>query len=527
MKHYRALLYSLLLSTTTLAVAADSVNVNTESAGIEKENSDNIDRWIQQTGEWGTRKTGSKDHLECIEWLTGEFENLGLKVQREMHSYSYYDVLPENAHLIIEDENGKRDIRYSSIYPFSGFTDSNGVTSELVFIEEKNYSDAQGKIAVVEVPNKAVPADALFDIKMEFPQTEKVLPDAIYNPVLSSTLFGPKLEEFREAGAKGVVAVWKNMTPGMAAGQYLPFTFPYKDMPAMWVAGEDGQVLIEAAHASKKAHFKMSGSLESVDSVANIWTVIEGKKRDETILVITHTDGTNPVEDNGHIGLLSLAQQIVESGKKPERTIIFVAVGGHLRLPDITQEEKEQATTVWLNNHRELWDGKKENRKAVAGLVLEHLGAMEWDDRDDGYVKTGRPEIEVVYATTPKMQDIVKRNWEKRTTPFRSSVATPRSIRHLGEGEPLFEEKIPAIALLGIPSYLLTELQDDGPGITKADTPDMVNVDLLREQCTSAYSILQEMDTTDVSDFGRVKHVGFFGKIKDIAKVIKVIKADY
>lgn len=506
-------------------VAGTTSAQDTANQSLSLSSSDEVAAWLTKIQNWGSRRTGSPTHLACIDWISGEFEKMGLEVKKDEHAFSYYNVPEENVALSIVNDRDTVKVTPSAVYPFSGLTDENGISARLVYIPGKQFGRAKGKIAVVEVPNKAVPTDALFDIQNEFPEHAGVLPEKIKNAVLSSTLFGPDLVAYRKAGALGVIAVWKNMSPGMASGQFLPFTFPYRFIPALWAAGEDGRQILAAAKAGKTARMVLNGTLDTTAKAANVWTMIEGKNSEETVLVISHSDGTNPVEENGFVGLLSSAKKMLASGKQPERSVVFVAVAGHLRLPDITHKNKEQATTIWLKEHPELWDGKKDHKKAVAGLVLEHLGAMEWADMEKGFGPTGNPEIEVVYATSLQMQEVVNKNWRLRTVPFRSSVVTPRSIRHLGEGEPLYEAGIPAIAHLGIPSYLLAEPGGVGPGMTHENAADLVNVDLLKDQCTAAFNVLTDLVSLPSGSYGKVKRVGVCGRIKDILKVIKVMRA--
>lgn len=493
-----------------------------ESVSSNTIESDMLEEWVRTVSSWETRTTGSDAHKICIDWIARQFDSIGLKPYRDPHLFNCSTV--DDISLSIITKDGDKTVGLASAYPFSGITCKTGVTGNLVYISGKKYKKAKGKIAVVEVPDKNIPTDVLFNVVKEYPSGQDVLPVMIRNPVLSSTLFGPKLDKFHKAGALGVIAVWKNMSTGLASGQYVPFTLPYFSIPAVWAAGDEGEKIVAAAKNNLQANLRLPGSLDTA-TVHTVWTVLEGEKRDETILVVTHTDGTNPVEENGFIGLLNIANKLKHSGKKPERTIVFVAVAGHLRLPDITRHSKEQATTVWLKEHPEWWDGKKGNRKAVAGIIIEHLGAMEWADKQTEYVPTGRPEIEIVYATSNKMQEIASRQWQKRTAPMRTSIVTPRSIRHLGEGEPLFEAKIPTVALLGIPSYLLCEVNGQPPGINRRQLHEIVNNSLVYDQCAALYSVIQEIMTLPADKFGRVKHVGFFGKMVDIAKLIKVLIA--
>uniref|UniRef100_UPI000561EB48 hypothetical protein n=1 Tax=Microbacterium sp. B19 TaxID=96765 RepID=UPI000561EB48 len=111
-----------------------------------------------------------------------------------------------------------------------------------------------------------------------------------------------------------------------------------------------------------------------------VWAVSSGSgiHADESVLVVTHSDGGNAVEENGFIGLLELARDAAETPH--DRTIVFVLVAGHLRIPAVTAHG--QATTAWLHAHPEWWSPAADGRTAVAGLVIEHLGAKHRRDDD-------------------------------------------------------------------------------------------------------------------------------------------------
>ncbi|MFD1906022.1 hypothetical protein ACFSQ7_21245 [Paenibacillus rhizoplanae] len=46
-----------------------------------------------------------------------------------------------------------QEIHVSSAFPYSGETDTNGVTGEFVYTKPGKYEEAKGKIAVVEIKN--------------------------------------------------------------------------------------------------------------------------------------------------------------------------------------------------------------------------------------------------------------------------------------------------------------------------------------------------------------------------------------
>ncbi|HEY4992949.1 MAG TPA: hypothetical protein VII33_12785 [Nakamurella sp.] len=139
----------------------------------------------------------------------------------------------------------------------------------------------------------------------------------------------------------------------------------------VWVAERDGQDLIDAARTGAEAHLVLDASVTPFSESDTVWAVSEGASTEETILVVTHSDGTNSVEENGHIGPLELARQA--TAPRHRRTMVFVATTGHLRIPAVSQHG--QATSACFDANADLWAGRPGQARAVAGLVIEHLGA--------------------------------------------------------------------------------------------------------------------------------------------------------
>jgi hypothetical protein len=146
--------------------------------------------------------------------------------------------------------------------------------------------------------------------------------------------------------------VWKGLTPEQAADQYVPFTFPYRDIPAVWVAGEQGEQLLDSARQGARATLTLDAALSPNAITDTVWTVVEGELSNESILVATHSDGVNAIEENGAVGVLELARMFA-AGPRPRRTLVFVFATGHLRLPAVTGQG--QAMTAWLTAHPDWW----------------------------------------------------------------------------------------------------------------------------------------------------------------------------
>jgi len=446
----------------------------------------------------GSRETGSPPHVKFIDQIAGEITSLGLPVYRDSYRFDRWSVADRA--LDCELKVDGKPVKVASAYPYSGFTGPKALSGRLALAGCLPFTMA-GKIAVFAVPYPKVP------IKLLIAEADKLgtgrFPKTIAHPVLAATAFGPDLAAAKAAGAIGVVAVWRRdtawardagMTPELAEDQYVPFTFPYRDIPAMWVAGEQGEQLLADARHGAPATLKLNAALAPGDLTDTVWTVVKGKVRNESILVVTHTDGVNAVEENGPIGVLELARMFAHEGEPPRRSLVFVFVTGHLRIPAVTRHG--QATTAWLNAHPEWWLGENDGPRAVAGLVIEHLGARAAD---------GIPEL--AYTTNSTMRKVLER-WEKANpTKGVTVIARPRLLQ-IGEGEPLYQHGIPAISLASVPNYLLQTSKEN-----------FVDVELMRPQILTFAEALLSLDAKPASEIGGIEP---FGLLKTLAAWLRL-----
>jgi hypothetical protein len=378
----------------------------------------------------------------------------------------------------------------SAAFPYSGATGPRGLRGRLKLLNSpvKDWSPANGAIAVVEVPNTPIPWDSLFGNWDTPSQHEPFL-----NPVTSATFFRPDLDAAKAAGVLGVVAVWRGLSVANAARQYLPFTQPYHDLPAVWVAGEPAQRILAAAGPDSEAHLVLHATLTPDCTTETVWAVSPGVSATETIVVVTHSDGTNTVEENGHIALLELARDAV--AQPHQRTIVYVYTTGHLRIP-VMDTKRQQASAAWLNAHTDLWAGGNAQARAVAAIAMEHFGAREF--RDDGqqqtYGRTGRPEPELLYATTRELRNLLCAEWTG-ADPDHTDVTAPGPGGVLfGELQPFYQRNIPGISLVTAPQYLLAEREGD-----------LVDADVMGRQIDSFRRLQRLLDVAAVSTLGTVQ----------------------
>lgn len=439
----------------------------------------------------GSRTTGSVAHKRLIEHVAQKFTDLGLTVNYDTHTFTRWELKKrEDVKLSVDGKN----IEVSSAFPYSGRTGPEGISAKLVLVKSNKNADwkkAKGAIAVFEVPHVSVPVNLLLSS-----WENKKIEGVVKNPLLSAMALGPKLQKAKNAGVLAVIAVWKGLSEEAAKGQYLPFTFPYQDLPAIWLAGKSVERVILNAKEECRANIIINAVLEENCKTETIWTTVPGKRTDETIIISTHSDGVNVLEENGHLGLLKLAEQAVR--QLNERTMVFAFISGHMHIPAVT--DHGQASTAWLKKHPELWRGNKNEAKAVGALVIEHLGARAFEENASGkYEATHKAEAEIIYATTPQLNDLAKKTWNKERA---NNIFKPGALIHFGEGEPLYENKIPAIALLTTPVYLLAEREED-----------FVDVNLAKQQIENFSKLLFAFDTMAKSDFGKVKLPSLLSKL--------------
>lgn len=435
----------------------------------------------------GPRLTGSAAHRRLVERVAGQLADAGLDVHTDRHTFTRWQVRDEPGSLSLTVAG--ESVAVSSAYPYSGCTGRSGVRGRLHHLSGlfPRWRSARGGIAVVEIPDLEIPADVLV---REWDPGEPV-PDQ-RNPVLAATILGPRLQAARRAGVAGVVIAWRGVSAENAAGQYLPFVWPYRDIPAVFVAGDAAEAVLAGASREVDATLVVDADLEPGCHTDTVYAVAKGST-DESVVVVSHSDGINIVEENGHIALVALARDAV--ARDLERTVLFVLTTGHLRIPAITTERHAQATTAWFESHPELWKGGPGRLRAVAALGLEHFGAVEHvDDPVAGTcAPSGALEQELLLATTPELADLAADEWIG-AEPGETRVVAPGPFVHFGEGEPAYDQAIPGVSLVTAPQYLLA-----------ARTGDLVDRDAACRQIDSFRRILVRFDRLSGDAFGRVE----------------------
>lgn len=395
----------------------------------------------------GPRYTGNDAHLALIDWMSAELAELGLHVASDDTRFTRWTETGASLALGATEE----PVEVASTYPYSRPTGAEGVSADLVHGGRAGdpdlSADMAGRIVFLDAPAPSLPFGQWYPDPQPYGAAGP-FPQSISHAA-AQVVTAPDLAPFAARGARGVILGWSGVSEAQAANQYLPFNRPMQPIPGLWVGPEAAVRLREAARAGQRARLTLAADLVENAVSRTIYAELPGATA-ETVIVNTHSDGPNAVEENGPIGLIALARRLAARPRaERRRSVVFVMASGHFVGPQVA------STGGFLERHREIL------RRTVAALAVEHLGAMEWVDRPDGsYGPTGRPELSFLFTRDPGLARLALAVARQAGDP-RGAVALPRALPHFfGEGRPLARAGVPTLGFIPLPTYLLSAAPD-------------------------------------------------------------------
>ncbi|MCW3027255.1 MAG: hypothetical protein JWN81_466 [Solirubrobacterales bacterium] len=430
---------------------------------------------VQTMVNFGPRLTGSRAHNRYIAWLQTQFTKAGCSVlPPDPHPLTLWqarryglEVLGGASPLIIP---------VSSYYPRSGATARTGVTGKLVYLGAGppvsiSPGDPGGIPAAMQLYessmegwiNAAIAGAGtslhgnivLIDLPLPLPLTTAIfasMADYYYNPEEPTgaaigdykrlwIASGVGLEQLKSAGAAGVVFGF-DASPQAMLGQYVPFSSEGPGLPALNVDRETANTLRGLAANTPTVRLTLQATTEPVTS-PSIVAVLPGDGSTEEVMVLnTHTDGQNFVEENGGVAQVLLARYFnrLPRGRRLRRTLVFSAVTGHMA-PNMPQ------TKGFIDSHPDIIG------RTVAAITLEHLGVSKWlDTLTNGYYEASPYEPSGAYCSTTEMVVPLIESISEHQINNTAVLCGPV---YFGIGGAFFEAGIPAIGYLTGPNYLV------------------------------------------------------------------------
>jgi hypothetical protein len=409
---------------------------------------DQVRSWIEWMSEQGPRYTGNPAHVTYINFLHEQFLAAGLGVQSYTYKFPRWDA--SSTGLAIRPPGGETSaVPVSSYYVRSGQTTAAGVTAPLVYGGTADGTalpvNASGSIVYLDFVMPPLPLQALFVPFGTYP-TGTVAPtevSAAYSfIVLPGFVALPGLGLLQSAGAVGALIGWTNISDAQAQYQYQPFTSANAEVPTLFVPqSQTASVRELALVGGTKAHLTLDATIYQNATTETIIATLPGMT-DEIMIILTHTDGPNVVEENGGIALLSIARYFARIPKSArQKTLVFVATTGHMAEPLVS-------SALWIGQRPDIIS------KAVACVVIEHLGSQDWldDPTATTWAYTGANEDSYAQTQNTGISDTFL-SVIQGTAVEPTVVGNPAFF--FGIGEPLNALGIPTNGFIMGPSYLL------------------------------------------------------------------------
>ena len=320
------------------------------------------------------------------------------------------------------------------------------------------------------------------------------------NPVFQGIFEPVPLLDAKNAGVRGVVVAWTGLPDEEVVNQYNPFTTSYPaasglpapgdpGCPAVWVGDATGTELAGlAAGGQATATLVLTADITPGAATETVWGWLEGSgDTGEHIIINTHTDGPNAVEENGGLGLIALARHLAALPSR-NRDMYFALVTGHFQLPQFSRtivnlahpEAGQGAVSTWMLDHPDIL------RAAVLGVTVEHLGATMWtNDPETGqYVPAGGSEWGATYTMHRDVLRLINAEKDAYLAAVRAvnasgwpdyPVATVRPgvfPAYVGEGSSLYAAGLGTVSLCPSPTYLLQAGDAQQPQLLDLDKLD-------------------------------------------------------
>jgi hypothetical protein len=431
-----------------------------------------LEAWQQQIDalDGGYRPTGSPAHEQYIQLLSQELTAAGVE-QVHTEPYSFEKWTPASWSLSLLSGASSTPVQVSAFVPYSGTTGPAGVQAPLAYVPASTIPiDANalagalqnptawtqnltasleaslaaagvalaGRIVVFDLPRLALSLATLTGttIAVNDPGHTLSMTATITRDDLSAMLVMPAmLTALASSGALAAVGIL-DAPEEAARGEMAPFFGTLSpNLPALYVDRVTGASLRAAIATTPAARLVLDASITAAQN-ENLVGILPGASSEE-ILVGSHTDGPNSIEDNGPVGILGLVQCLApRSAANRPRTIRIVLSGGHFA--------GSRGLQTYVAAHT-----ADLTARALAVLELEHLGAREWTEVSPGKMGlTGLPETQVVYTSTPAPLVAASKTFAAEFP--RTIVGTPPI---LGEGQNF--RILPLVQFITMPKYLL------------------------------------------------------------------------
>jgi hypothetical protein len=327
--------------------------------------------WQRRLDERGLRATGSPEHAAYIADLADRLTSVGVRDVR-LEPVAMRRWTPQHWALEVVETASSLEVPLVSYVAYSGITGHEGVTGPL------STEPVAGSIGLVDIPLVGMAAGDFDGLDWDAPRLPSHGPD--WDPSLqyeriwlSQDLMRDALTRFEDAGAAGLVLV-VDLPEGEIPGACLLYDGVHRNLPAVFVGRETGRFLHDVQSRGSEVRLTLEAVVE--DAVThNIVGLVPGVS-DELIVLQSHTDGPNGLEDNGPEAIVAMAAHLTSLPVTDlPRGVLVLLSTGHFAI-----EEAWGLETFLATHSDDLVP------RIAAAVSIEHLGALA---RPEDYPGTG------------------------------------------------------------------------------------------------------------------------------------------
>jgi hypothetical protein len=420
----------------------------------------------------GARPTGSRTQAEYIDWIRTQLAGVQ-GINYSTLKYRIHRWSPGKASLALRINGHRARLPIADAIPYSRPTGRKGVAGPAVYVpadQQITAANSAGRIVIRDAPAGSVP---YYDLFLPVVSWETYDPHNTIDP--TGNLFGdfinylPRVADLRAAataGAKGIVFV-KDRPRRQLIGHYEPYEGEAWKVPGVFLGSDEGKRIEDAIAAGQHPSVRIVNRASFKDVTTPSLEVTLPGQSAQRIVIDSHTDGTNAVEDNGPIAMVAMVHYFASLPIECRpRTIQFAFSTAHfyqrVKDPAVRDGGAEQLA--------EQLDRDYDKGTVSAVVVLEHLGARDFEPvaRTDGgpgteLKDTGLRAIQFIGVTpSPSLVstvDTVVRGYDmQRTILLQGSDAPGNSVpSHCsfgGEGTPYERHLLPTIGVIAAPQFL-------------------------------------------------------------------------
>jgi hypothetical protein len=367
--------------------------------------------WHRELDALGLRATGSAVHEHYIDTLHERLARAGVARLR-FEQVPHQRWLAQRWSLCVSNQ----PVPTASYIPYSGGTAAGGVSGPLVVVDPQAppaRGSLRGKIALFSLPQQPLTFGAFGAVAYKsYDPAGIVKPTGTYaRSWLSITTLIEILDSLVSAQAAACVCVL-DLPADAAHGAYYPYDGVIRPVPGVFVDAPTGARLIRTAGAGATARLELSSQTRHVHT-RNLLGLIRGAS-DQLILLHSHTDGPNAIEDNGPNAIVAISQYLARLPRRSlPRSVLVLLTTGHFAggAGVVSFVERHRSGTL---------------RRTAAAVTLEHLGALEWNPQPEGHTRlTGHAEVGTIF--TPENSVLLKASYGalRRANADPSSVLRP------------------------------------------------------------------------------------------------------